>query len=112
MSLILQATGGALSAIGTTISAVNLGVNISKAGLIFQVVVLTVFLGLFADYLVSYRRKHPKNLSKRMHIFLSFTFVGVVFILARCVYRIVELKDGYFGHLFREQTEFMVFEAG
>ncbi|KAH7138385.1 parasitic phase-specific protein PSP-1 [Dendryphion nanum] len=110
-ALVLQATGGALSSMGKTKNDVDVGVNISKAGLIFQVVVLTLFLILFVDYLLAYRRKHGLNLPKRMHVFLGFMFLAVFFILIRCVYRIVELKDGYFGPLFREQVEFMVLEA-
>jgi hypothetical protein len=109
--LILQATGGALSATGSTIKNVNTGVDISKAGLILQVIVLTLFLCLFVDYLISYHRKHKQGMSKRMRLFLAFMFFAAILILTRCIYRIVELKDGYFGPNFRHQPEFIALEG-
>jgi predicted transporter len=110
--LVLQATGGALSATGATVADVNVGVNISKAGLILQVVVLVVFLSLATDYLVALRRKTPHTLSRMMQTFLGFMFLAVILILVRCIYRIVELKDGYFGPNFRDEPEFIGLEGG
>lgn len=109
--LILQATGGALSATGSTEDDVNVGVDISKAGLILQVVVLGLFLVMTADYLFSLRRKTPIKLSRPMLIFLSFMISAVILILVRCIYRIVELADGYFGPNFRHEPEFIGLEG-
>ncbi|KXJ89841.1 RTA1 like protein-domain-containing protein [Microdochium bolleyi] len=53
ISLVLQAVGGALSSVARTESAVNRGVKISLAGLVFQVVTLVAFTLLFIDYLRS-----------------------------------------------------------
>jgi len=108
---VLQATGGALSATGTTTTDVDTGVDVSKAGLILQVIVLIAFLLLFVDYLVTYYRLHNHDLLRELRVFLGFTFMAVVFILIRCIYRIIELKDGYFGPAFRHQTEFIVLEG-
>lgn len=109
--LVLQATGGALSATGSDLDAVNTGVNISKAGLILQVIILTLFLSLFVDYLISYHRKHKEKMSQPMRLFLAFMFLAGILILIRCIYRIVELKDGYFGPNFRHQPEFIALEG-
>ncbi|KAK7188444.1 hypothetical protein DPSP01_004638 [Paraphaeosphaeria sporulosa] len=109
--LILQATGGALSATGATFDAVNTGVSVSKAGLILQVVVLTIFLGATADYLLVYRRTHGAALLRRLSVFLGAVGAGVVCVLVRCVYRIVELKDGYFGPGFQHQWVFVALEG-
>ncbi|PSN67380.1 parasitic phase-specific protein PSP-1 [Corynespora cassiicola Philippines] len=111
VSLVLQATGGALSAVGDTAEDVQVGVDISKAGLIFQVVVLTFFLILFADYLIRCWQKDASLLSGKMRFFLSFMFLAVSFILLRCVYRIIELKDGYFGPSFRNEPNFIALES-
>jgi hypothetical protein len=88
------------------------GVDITKAGLILQVVVLVLFLTLFGDYLFALqRRKGLSSLGKNVHIFLVFLILTVVFILMRCIYRIVELKDGYFGPNFRHQGPFIGLEG-
>ncbi|KAL5394524.1 hypothetical protein PMIN04_007246 [Paraphaeosphaeria minitans] len=109
--LILQATGGALSATGGDIDAINTGVSVSKAGLILQVVVLAIFLSATADYLLSYRRAHGGALIRRLSVFLGALGAGVVCVLVRCVYRIVELKGGYFGPEFEHQWEFVALEG-
>ena len=111
--LVLQATGGALSATGEKLEDVNTGVDVSKAGLILQVVVLAFFLGFFADYLIMYRKHHrDSGLIRSLRIFLGSLFVSIILILVRCIYRIVELKDGYFGEGFRQQGEFIGLEGG
>ena len=96
---------------GDTAEDVQVGVDISKAGLIFQVVVLTFFLILFADYLIRCWQKDASLLSGKMRFFLSFMFLAVSFILLRCVYRIIELKDGYFGPSFRNEPKFIALES-
>lgn len=111
ISLVLQATGGALSAVGTDEADTQVGVGISLAGLSFQVITLTLFSALFADYLVSYLRKYRGQVSGRMKIFLVFLFLAVIFILVRCAYRIVELKDGYHGEDFRNEPKFIALES-
>lgn len=110
--LVLQATGGALSATGETEDDVNVGVDISKAGLILQVVVLGLFLIMSADYLVSLRRKTALRIPRPKIVFLSFMLAAIIFILVRCIYRIIELEDGYFGPNFRHEPEFIGLEGG
>jgi len=111
VSLILQAAGGALSATQSG-SGNKLGVRISMAGLILQVVTLVIFVALFIDYVVRYVRKSTtKPLQPRMKLFLSFLFLSIIFVLVRCIYRIDELRDGYDGPLIRNEPLFMVLEA-
>lgn len=110
--LVLQATGGALSATGQQIEDVNTGVDVSKAGLILQVVVLVFFLSFFTDYLVLYRKHHRNSeFLRSLKVFLGFIYAAVVMILVRCIYRIIELKDGYFGEGFRQEGEFIGLEG-
>ncbi|PLB52470.1 RTA1-domain-containing protein [Aspergillus steynii IBT 23096] len=112
VSLILQAVGGALSCIGTTEDDINVGVNISLGGLVFQVVTLVAFLGLFADYLSTcWRSPARKAFNGHMKIFLGFMFLSVFLILVRCVYRIVELHAGYFSETFRDEPLFIALES-
>jgi hypothetical protein len=109
--LALQATGGAISASSTTLPSVNKGVAISKAGLNLQALALIAFLALFIDYMLAHRRRHLRPLPQYVYKFLFFTIVAVACILARCVYRIVELKDGYFGPNFRHQILYIWLEG-
>ncbi|OBR08576.1 Parasitic phase-specific protein PSP-1 [Colletotrichum higginsianum IMI 349063] len=112
VSLVLQAVGGALSSVSTTIEAVDRGVNISLAGLVLQVASMLVFCSLFADYIATYTRSRTRPpMGPRLKVFLLFLGLGTLFILLRCVYRIVELHEGYFSHWFRDQTLFIALES-
>lgn len=112
ISLILQATGGALSCVSTTEDQVQVGVNISLAGLVFQVVTLLVFCALFADYFISCKRSPSwTRIDGRMKFFVSFQSLATFLILLRCVYRIVELHDGYFSEWFRDEDLFIALES-
>ncbi|TDZ21017.1 Sphingoid long-chain base transporter RSB1 [Colletotrichum orbiculare MAFF 240422] len=112
VSLILQAAGGGLSSVSTTKEAVDRGVNISLAGLVFQVFALLAFSLLFADYLMRYSRSAARSKTDtKLKIFLAFLGLSTFFILLRCVYRIVELHEGYFSHWFRDEKLFIALES-
>ncbi|KAF2011578.1 RTA1-domain-containing protein [Aaosphaeria arxii CBS 175.79] len=112
VSLVLQAVGGAMSCLASNKDDVQVGVDISLAGLVFQVVTITCFCALFADYLVSCKRSGIwTTIDRRMKFFLIFLFLSILFILVRCVYRIVELREGYFSEMFREQPLFIALES-
>ncbi|OLN96108.1 Sphingoid long-chain base transporter RSB1-like protein 6 [Colletotrichum chlorophyti] len=111
-SLILQATGGALSTVGNDKAKVQVGVNVSLAGLIFQVVCLVGFCFVFADYLIACTRSDARQqITRRMKTFLAFLFVATLLILVRCSYRIEELKEGYFSPMFRNEPLFIGLES-
>lgn len=102
-----------MSCVSTTADAIQQGVDISLAGLIFQVITLVVFIILFADYLIAVRRSPSwLRVDTRMKTFLAFLFLSIIFILVRCAYRIVELREGYFSELFRDEPLFIALESG
>jgi hypothetical protein len=70
-----------------------------------------VFLALFIDYLLTHRHRHIRPLPQRVYRFLLLTLLAVVCILVRSVYRIYELRDGYFGARFRDQALFIWLEG-
>ncbi|KAF5688809.1 parasitic phase-specific psp-1 [Fusarium circinatum] len=113
ISLILQAVGGAFSATGTTKKDVDTGVDISLAGLIFQVITLVLFCLLFTDYLLLCRKSNlaRSGMTKAMTVFLTFLFLSILFVLIRCTFRIVELHEGYFSHFFRQEGGFIGLES-
>lgn len=105
--LSLQATGGAI-----TTRDNKLGVNISMAGLALQVIVLTAFAACFADYMIRYARfGRARNFGWRLKTFFGGLVASTLLILARCAYRVAELKDGYDGDLIREEIPFIVLEG-
>ncbi|KAG5982303.1 hypothetical protein E4U55_002075 [Claviceps digitariae] len=109
--LVLQAAGGAMSTQSEGSS--DTGINITMAGLILQVIVIGVFIGAFADYLLRYvRNPHTPQLRTRMRLFLSFLTLAIVLILGRSIYRAYELSRGYRGSdLIRNQVLFIVLEG-
>ncbi|KAF6790717.1 parasitic phase-specific protein psp-1 [Colletotrichum musicola] len=111
VSLVLQALGGGMSSVSTTKAAVDRGVHISLAGLVFQVFMLVVFCAAFADYILRWHRCSSAKASGRLRIFLIFLGLSTFFILLRCTYRIVELHEGYFSHWFRDQALFIALES-
>ena len=112
MSLVLQAAGGALSSTQAGTGKKS-GVQISMAGLILQVITLVIFVALFADYVLRYKKKSAASnpLQSRIKLFLGFLFLSIIFVLVRCLYRVDELRDGYDGPLIRNEPLFMVLEA-
>ncbi|KAM5343475.1 hypothetical protein ACJ41O_012012 [Fusarium nematophilum] len=112
VSLFLQAAGASASVKGDTYDDIQLGVDISLAGLVFQVVTLVAFCTLFIDYLSRCRRSPERyKLTKPVKTFLGFMFASISFVLLRCVYRIVELHEGYFSALFRDEPLFIALES-
>ncbi|EGR48556.1 uncharacterized protein TRIREDRAFT_107294 [Trichoderma reesei QM6a] len=108
--LILQAAGGAMSAEDT--GSDQAGVDISQAGLSLQVIVLVAFIVAFGDYMFRYIRSgRASNWGWRLTAFFSGLTTATVLILARCAYRVAELKDGYDGSLIKEEATFIVLEG-
>ncbi|KAG5989357.1 hypothetical protein E4U43_004520 [Claviceps pusilla] len=108
--LALQAAGGALSTNST--GADRTGVDISMAGLALQVIVLTAFAACFADYMIRYVRSDgARKFDWRLRSFFGGLVTATLLILARCAYRVAELKDGYDGDLIHEEAPFIVLEG-
>ncbi|KYK60204.1 RTA1 like protein family [Drechmeria coniospora] len=108
--LILQATGGAMST--NSDGQDNTGVDISMAGLALQVIVLTAFVVCFADYMIRYWRSgRTAAFTWRIKAFFAGLSVAITLILARCAYRVAELRDGYRGELIKEEVPFIILEG-
>ncbi|OAA50460.1 RTA1 like protein family [Metarhizium rileyi] len=108
--LVLQAAGRAMSTNSDGNNTV--GVNVSMAGLALQVVVLAVLIACFADYMTRYVRSgRIRNFGWRLNAFFLGLASSILLILARCAYRVAELKDGYDGSLIREEIPFIILEG-
>ncbi|TPX09560.1 uncharacterized protein E0L32_009303 [Thyridium curvatum] len=115
VSLILQASGGALSVASKGSS--QTGVDLALAGLSFQVVTIVAFCLFFADYLIRYfrspegQRARAGALGRRLALFFGFLGAAILIITARCVYRLVELHQGYAGELIKDEGLFIGMEG-
>ena len=135
VSLLLQAVGGAMTAIAHTDSSMQTGINIMIAGLASQVASTTVFVYLCLHFAWNLRRnpsrRNVKNIdlrgSRRFRIFLDCKFlppllsfptnhtpavaVATVAILIRCCFRVAELHEGYAGSIANNEVLYMVLEG-
>ncbi|CAF3569575.1 unnamed protein product [Fusarium graminearum] len=110
VSLILQGTGGGLSA--SSSGASQVGVDVAMAGLILQVIMLVAFSVLFADYMIRYLgHKKSRTLGSRDKLFFAFLAIAVLATLARCIFRADELKEGYQGELIKHEDLFIALEG-
>ncbi|KAH7140260.1 RTA1 like protein-domain-containing protein [Dactylonectria estremocensis] len=109
LCLVLQALGGGMSA-GSDGSST--GVDISMAGLVLQVIILVLFIIVFADYMWRYWQTGQQvSFTWRTKTFFAGLCSAIVFILTRCAYRVAELRDGYDGELFKDETTFIILEG-
>ena len=109
-------TGGGLSSSANNGKNPQTGVNISIAGLAFQVATLSIFVLLMADYFFRYARGYDRNTARslwtsRFQIFLGFLGFAIVLIFIRCAYRINELQAGYGGASFHIEGTFIGLES-
>ncbi len=117
ISLALQGAGGGLSS--TSSGGSKVAVDVSIAGLSFQVITLCLFIALATDFAIRYRRGRETStnklvLPKQFKIFVTFMSLAIILILIRCGYRIAELKGGYRGsgsELIREEGPFIALEG-
>lgn len=114
----------------STASAGKSGVadKLALTGLIFQVVVTFTISVVFADYLIRYfRSRRSKRSSQqeeattaavsddnnlgRVKIFAGFIAAAILLILARCLYRVEELREGYRGEILTKEPLFIGLEG-
>lgn len=95
----------------------QLGVDVALVGLSLQVFFMVIFCLFFADYLIRYFRSDiyrsgaGARLGPRSKLFFVFLGLAILLILARCAYRLVELRNGYRGGLIRDEPLFIGLEG-
>ncbi|KFZ16532.1 hypothetical protein V502_05047 [Pseudogymnoascus sp. VKM F-4520 (FW-2644)] len=119
LSLVLQGGGGGLTATANDPNAIQTGVNIMVAGLIFQVVSLTVFMLLCIDFAFRLRRYPNKVNSSTISVrstfkwkaFLICLAIATITIFVRSIFRAAELYQGFDGALANQEITFMILEG-
>ncbi|KAL9033850.1 MAG: hypothetical protein Q9180_005729 [Flavoplaca navasiana] len=91
----------------------DIGINIMIAGLVFQVVSLTCFAGLCADFFWSVRKSggvSRATLQARLPNGAALS-LATLCIYIRSIFRVAELQEGFDGHLANDEITFMILEG-
>jgi hypothetical protein len=116
VSLVMQGVGGALGASGRSLDITQVRMKIALAGIIFQVISLSVFSLLFTFYFVrvyNNRMNLPRGTqgltkSSRFRSYFVAVVVAILTVSFRCIYRIPELGGSYRNAVSRSQIDFVV----
>jgi RTA1 like protein len=121
ISLALQGAGGGLASVAAENNrSARTGTNIMVAGLAFQVASMTLFILLAIGYVLHVKRLDKEAGSARISMpvsqprlfaFASFFSLAIICIFIRCIYRVIELSEGWEGSLIHNQTDFIVLEG-
>lgn len=119
-SLVLQSIGGGMAASAASGSdAAKTGVNIMIAGLVFQVVSISVFMLLCADFAFTVFKARDAfepqfrslRSSGKFKAFLASLVIATLTIYVRSIFRVAELWEGFSSRLANNEVTFMVLEA-
>ncbi|KAH8647878.1 RTA1 like protein-domain-containing protein [Xylariales sp. PMI_506] len=96
VSLSLQAAGAAMAVSGLGVTVV--GLDLALGGLGFQLVTISVFCGLFVDFMVRFWR-FGKATTRPGDLLAFFCGLGLALLLitVRSAYRLYELHEGFTG---------------
>lgn len=87
------------------------------AGLSFQVFSLVLFATATADYYFLVRKNYrngappPKGAHPRIKWFFVALALAYTCIMIRCVYRVIELSDGWNSALMKDEVLFVILEG-
>lgn len=132
VALIIQGVGGGIASAADTLPAANKGGNIMLGGIVFQLVVITVYVICAAEFLVRYVKDRPLAsrtansqvdvasmkpaysrgvMSGKSLLMLGALALSTIFLYIRAVYRTIELSDGWNGIIISTQVYFNVFDG-
>lgn len=128
VSLVIQAAGGGLAATSLINNeSPDNGTHVMVAGLAFQVFSMSFYIFLYLHFFhkIGYLQKSKyqqfkphfnpkyKHLRERklFYYFPIAVFCAVIFVYVRCIYRVVELAEGWSGFLITHEVYFMILDA-
>ncbi|KAJ5519754.1 hypothetical protein N7463_000207 [Penicillium fimorum] len=120
ISLILQGVGGALAAAGKTQYVNDIGSNIMLAGIVWQVITLTIF-GVMSGHFLLRIKGAPKDgmtiearrvwRSRNFWVFFWGILVAFFTTYVRCIYRIAEMSGGWKNPIMQDEIDFTILES-
>jgi hypothetical protein len=128
-SIVLQAIGGGMAATALQDDqSTDSGTHVMVAGLAVQVASMSLFIGLCVDFFLRVRKfqkqadpssrgnvfeeKYAHILENRLFMpFLYAIGICTILIYIRCIYRLIELAEGWDGYLILHERYFLVLEA-
>lgn len=119
-SLLLQAIGGAIADTVDDDDAAQKGINVMIAGLLLQVISISVFLAFMVFFWWRSGRSGErsmdaeKQLCRRrplFRVFLISLVVATIAVLVRSIFRVAELWGGFSGDLWNNETDFLVLDG-
>ncbi|KAK3172820.1 hypothetical protein OEA41_006145 [Lepraria neglecta] len=120
VSLALQGAGGALASIAAQNNTpLGTGDNVQLAGLAFQVGSLALFgvcageyaWRVFRDPAASARANKVFAYNKGLKLCFGALALSYTAIMVRCVYRVIELSNGWGSTLMKNQIDFVALEG-
>ncbi|MCJ1467143.1 hypothetical protein MMC07_005765 [Pseudocyphellaria aurata] len=117
LSLALQGAGGGLSSVAAQNNEdPTTGDNVMMAGLSFQVFSLLLFAIATIDYYLRVRQRYqnqgpPQGAHPRIRWFYAALGLSYTCIMIRCIYRVIELSNGWNSSLMKRQTDFVILEG-
>lgn len=124
VSIILQAIGGGMAATALQDDEDTApGTHVMVAGLAVQVASMSLFMGLCLDFMLRVRklRKTTGDIYNPDYVHIPeaklytplFYAIGIctLLIYVRCIYRLIELAEGWSGYLILHEPYFLVLEA-
>jgi len=127
LSLVIQSVGGAAASIAfNNGKSATGGGNIMLAGIILQMVAITVYVLFAGEFFLRYFNDNPvrgklagneaKGPSALMDKHMKIMIYGLIFnttcLFIRAVYRTIELADGWNGRILATQVYFNVLDGG
>lgn len=119
-SFVLQGVGGELAATANDNSGSEAGRATMVAGVVFQVVSLLIFMGLWLEFIFRLRRtsESAKNIryvelrnTKKFTWFQYALGAAVVLIFIRSIYRVAELQQGFNEPIASNEVSFVILEG-
>ncbi|KAK1222802.1 Envelope glycoprotein gp160 [Marasmius sp. AFHP31] len=124
VSLALQGAGGGFASTAKSGDKMfDLGTNLMIAGIILQVVMMTIFVVLVGEFTLRYIRDRPHRkktvtsnsarfpLDTRRQILLLAMGTTTALLFVRGIYRLIELSGGWDSEIMRTEWLFNVFDA-
>lgn len=114
-TFLIQGAGAGLTPTGSA----DLGQKIFLVGLILQLVSFVFFCIVFARWLVLVRLREPSVWARDAfapwqhdwRALLAALSISCICIVIRCFYRVIELSEGFFGHLATTEWYFFILDA-